>query len=89
MKTKRDSDPDTEKNHSGSGQLRIRNEFEVKLLWKTDNIWQFLNKTAQFKNTNPYFKKVPKNKKLISLHNTIYKHIQLSYKTVFTNVNLC
>jgi hypothetical protein len=26
------------KNHSGSRPLRIRNEFEVKLLWKTDKI---------------------------------------------------
>jgi hypothetical protein len=27
-------DPDPEENHSGSEQPRIRNEFEVKLLWK-------------------------------------------------------
>ncbi len=40
----------SEKKHSGSGQLRIRNEFEVKLPRKTDKIWQFLNKNAQFKN---------------------------------------
>jgi hypothetical protein len=26
------------KNHSGSKQLRIRNEFEVKLFWKSDKI---------------------------------------------------
>ncbi len=30
--------------------FRIRNEFEVKQLWKTDNIWQFLDKNAQLKN---------------------------------------
>ncbi len=34
------------KNHSGSRQLWIRNDFEIKLLWKTDQIWQFLNKKA-------------------------------------------
>ncbi len=39
---------------SGSGQLRIRNEFEVKLLWKTDKICQFLKKNAQFKK-NSFF----------------------------------
>ncbi len=52
------------KNHSGSGWLRIRNEFEVKLL--TDNIWQFLNKNAQLKILIP-LKKFPK--KLKPLHN--------------------
>ncbi len=41
------------KNHSGfrSRQPRIRNEFKVKLLWKTDKIWQFFNKNAPFKNS--------------------------------------
>ncbi len=34
---------------SVSEQLRIRNEFEVKLLWTTGKIWQFLGKNAQLK----------------------------------------
>ncbi len=42
------------KNHSGSEQLRIRNEFEVKLLWETGKIWTFLNKNAKFK-SNYFF----------------------------------
>ncbi len=58
------------KDHSGpgSGQLQIRNEFEVKIIWKTDKIWPFPNKNVQFKNTNfPFYKKFPK--KLIFCHN--------------------
>jgi hypothetical protein len=43
-----------EKDHYGSGQLRIRNEFEIKLLLKTDKIRQFLNKNAQFKDINSF-----------------------------------
>ncbi len=44
------------KNHSGSRseQLRILNEFKVKLLWKTGKIWQFLHKNAQFININTF-----------------------------------
>ncbi len=41
--------------------FRIRNEFWVRLLWKTDKIWQFLNKNTQFKNlilsVKKYFRK--------------------------------
>ncbi len=50
-------DPDPEKNHSGSEQLRIWNEFEVKLLWKSGKIWLFLNKNAKLKNTNSLLSK--------------------------------
>ncbi len=45
------------KYHSGSRQLRIRNEFELKLLWKTDKIWQYFNKNAQFENVNSFLSK--------------------------------
>ncbi len=52
----------------GSGQLRIWNELEVKLLRKTDKIWQFLNKVIQLKMWIPFCQKnVPK--KIISRHN--------------------
>ncbi len=34
-----DPDTDPEKSHSGAGQLRIRNEFEVKLLRKTEKTY--------------------------------------------------
>jgi hypothetical protein len=40
------------KNHCGSGHLRIRKKFEVKLLLKTDKILEFFNKNAQYKNFN-------------------------------------
>ncbi len=41
------SDTDLEK-------LILDPEFEVKLLWKTDKIWQFLSRNAQIKNINPF-----------------------------------
>jgi hypothetical protein len=45
-----DQDPDTDpgKNHTelGSGQLRIRSEFEVKLLWKIINLTIFQQKCS-------------------------------------------
>ncbi len=58
-------------NHSWSGseQLRIQNEFEVKLLWKTGKIWQFLNKNDQLQNINSFLSKKIFPKKLISRHN--------------------
>jgi hypothetical protein len=48
------------KNHSGSEseELRILNEFEVKLLWKTGKILQFLHKNAQFKHINSFLSKI-------------------------------
>jgi hypothetical protein len=37
------------KHHSGSEQLLIRNESEVKLLWKTDKIFHFPPKICNLK----------------------------------------
>jgi hypothetical protein len=52
-----------------SEQLRIRKEFEVKLLWKTDHIWRFLNKNAQFINKNSFLSKKYSRTKLVIMHN--------------------
>ncbi len=59
-----ESDPDLlagsrfGKKHSGAEQLQIRNEFEIKLLWKTDQIWQFSLQNYSFKkNINSFFAK--------------------------------
>jgi hypothetical protein len=53
------------KNHSGSGQLRIQNEFEVNY---SEKLIKFLNKNAQLKTINSFLsKKIPT--KLISNHN--------------------
>ncbi len=62
------------KNHSGfeSEQLRILNEFEVKLLWKTGKIWQFFHNNAQFKNINSF---LSENIPLISLYRVIMSNI--------------
>ncbi len=49
--------------------IRIRNEFEVKLLWKTGIIRKFLNKNAQFKHINSFLSKKYSPKKLMSRHN--------------------
>ncbi len=46
------------KNHSGSEQLQLWNDFEVKLLGKTGKIWQFLNRDAQLKNIFLFVKKI-------------------------------
>ncbi len=60
-----DPDPETfsririRKNHSGSKQLRIRNEFEIKLLWETDKNWIIFQKMLYFKNMNSIFQKIP------------------------------
>ena len=59
-------DPDGYENFSRirirekSFQIRIRHEFEVKLLWKTDKIWQFLNKKIlKIKIQIPFYLKNP------------------------------
>jgi hypothetical protein len=46
------------KKHSGSEQLWIRNEFVVKLLWKTDKIRQVLKKNAQLKKIYSFLSKI-------------------------------
>jgi hypothetical protein len=46
-----------QKNHSGSGQLWIRNKFEGKLPWKTDTFDNFSNKMLILKNINSFFSK--------------------------------
>ncbi len=45
-------------------EIRIRNESEVKIFWKTDKIWQFLNENAQFKNIKSFLSKNYFSKKL-------------------------
>ncbi len=50
----------------GTWQLRIWNEFSVKLLWKTDKICQFFSTKIFNLNIPFYNKKVPK--KLLSCH---------------------
>ncbi len=57
-------------NHSGSRQLRIRNEFEVKLLWKTDKIWQFIKKYSILK-CKFIFNLKTSPKKVACRHNTL------------------
>ncbi len=63
---------------SGSGQLRIWNEFEIKVLWKADKSWQFLNKNAQIKNINSFFL-IPFTVQIISPHKL--QPNTLTYKT--------
>ncbi len=46
------------KNHSGSGQLQIQNEFEEKLLWKTDKNLTIYNRNAQFEMINFFYQKI-------------------------------
>jgi hypothetical protein len=50
-------------------RIRVRNEFEVKLLWKTGKIWEFLNINARLKNMNSFLSKKYSPEKLISHHN--------------------
>jgi hypothetical protein len=46
------------KNHSGSGQLKIRNKFEVKISGKTDKIGQnFSTNMPDFKILSPFLSK--------------------------------
>ncbi len=53
----------------GSGSGRIRNEFKVKLPWKTGKIWQVLNKNTQFKNINSHMSKNISLRRFISCPN--------------------
>ncbi len=78
-----DLDPnmDPEKIVPDPGQLWIQNEFEVKLLLKSDKIWQFLNKNDQFQNINPFvqYKKFPKLKSRHSIHSILRPSIQTHF----------
>ncbi len=68
-----DLDPRIRKNQSGSEQLQIRKEFEVKLLWKTGKIGQYLNKNAQFKSIDSFLSKNSPLKSLNTLSMQEYK----------------
>ncbi len=54
---------------SGSEQLRIRNKFEVKLLWKTGTIWQFL-RMLNCRIQNQLKSSIRIRKKSFRIHNT-------------------
>ncbi len=64
------------KNHSGSGQLRIRNESEVILLYKPIKILQFLNIKLNLKIKIPLYQ----NKKFIISLYLIMTFIRREYK---------
>ncbi len=68
-------------------RIRIRNEFEVKRLWKICKIWEFLNTNARLKNMNSFLSKKYSPEKLISHHNEQpYTLTRQKYKDK-TNVN--
>ena len=67
-------------------EIRIRNESEVKIFWKTDKIWQFLNENAQYKNIKSFLSKIISLKSFILLQSNTFTRRDYKGKNYVKNI---